>query len=105
MEEQQIPAPPQHIFASDMAAFFSSTDMGFDCLNHQRQVLQNCSKVEQDFSELGNSKNKRRIARSRESSFQPRFAFQTRSDEDILDDGYRWRKYGQKSVKNSNFPR
>ncbi|KAL0464853.1 UNVERIFIED_CONTAM: putative WRKY transcription factor 24 [Sesamum latifolium] len=35
----------------------------------------------------------------------PRFAFQTRSEEDILDDGYRWRKYGQKSVKNSKFPR
>ncbi|KAM7511945.1 hypothetical protein LguiB_010820 [Lonicera macranthoides] len=27
------------------------------------------------------------------------------SEEDILDDGFRWRKYGQKSVKDSNFPR
>lgn len=34
-----------------------------------------------------------------------RFAFQTRSHVDILDDGYRWRKYGQKLVKNSQFPR
>ncbi|XP_059443897.1 probable WRKY transcription factor 75 [Corylus avellana] len=34
-----------------------------------------------------------------------RFAFQTRSQVDILDDGYRWRKYGQKGVKNSKFPR
>ncbi|KAJ4728809.1 WRKY transcription factor [Melia azedarach] len=34
-----------------------------------------------------------------------RFAFQTRSQVDILDDGYRWRKYGQKIVKNSKFPR
>ncbi|KAG8384985.1 hypothetical protein BUALT_Bualt04G0175100 [Buddleja alternifolia] len=34
-----------------------------------------------------------------------RFAFQTRSIVDILDDGYRWRKYGQKSVKNKQFPR
>ncbi|KAK7854651.1 probable WRKY transcription factor 43 [Quercus suber] len=34
-----------------------------------------------------------------------RFAFQTRSHVDILDDGYRWRKYGQKAVKNSKFPR
>jgi len=36
---------------------------------------------------------------------RPRFAFQTRSVNDILDDGYRWRKYGQKAVKNSAFPR
>lgn len=35
----------------------------------------------------------------------PRYAFQTRSQVDILDDGYRWRKYGQKSVKNNKFPR
>ncbi|KAM3332303.1 hypothetical protein ACQJBY_027860 [Aegilops geniculata] len=36
---------------------------------------------------------------------KPRFAFQTRSENDILDDGYRWRKYGQKAVKNSSNPR
>ncbi|PKA56843.1 putative WRKY transcription factor 24 [Apostasia shenzhenica] len=36
---------------------------------------------------------------------RPRFAFQTRSADDILDDGYRWRKYGQKAVKNSVHPR
>ncbi|KAK3020207.1 hypothetical protein RJ639_046839 [Escallonia herrerae] len=35
----------------------------------------------------------------------PRVAFQTRSQEDILDDGYKWRKYGQKAVKNSTHPR
>ncbi|KAI5428521.1 probable WRKY transcription factor 24 [Lathyrus oleraceus] len=35
----------------------------------------------------------------------PRFAFQTRSVDDILDDGYRWRKYGQKAVKNTTYPR
>ena len=36
---------------------------------------------------------------------KPRFAFQTRTQVDILDDGYRWRKYGQKAVKNNKFPR
>ncbi|CAL0315226.1 unnamed protein product [Lupinus luteus] len=36
---------------------------------------------------------------------QPRFAFMTKSDVDHLEDGYRWRKYGQKAVKNSPFPR
>ncbi|KAL6894031.1 hypothetical protein ACP4OV_008129 [Aristida adscensionis] len=36
---------------------------------------------------------------------QPRFAFVTKSEIDHLEDGYRWRKYGQKAVKNSPFPR
>ncbi|CAN1838348.1 Probable WRKY transcription factor 75 [Linum perenne] len=36
---------------------------------------------------------------------QPKYAFETRSQVDILDDGYRWRKYGQKAVKNNKFPR
>ncbi|CAA0835371.1 Probable WRKY transcription factor 75 [Striga hermonthica] len=38
-------------------------------------------------------------------SRKPKYAFQTRSQVDILDDGYRWRKYGQKAVKNNKFPR
>ncbi|CAN1309068.1 Probable WRKY transcription factor 24 [Linum perenne] len=42
---------------------------------------------------------------TRKSAARPRFAFQTRSEDDILDDGYRWRKYGQKAVKNSAYPR
>jgi hypothetical protein len=36
---------------------------------------------------------------------QQRVAFMTKSDIDQLEDGYRWRKYGQKAVKNSPFPR
>lgn len=36
---------------------------------------------------------------------EPRFCFKTRSDVDVLDDGYKWRKYGQKVVKNTLHPR
>lgn len=36
---------------------------------------------------------------------EPRVVVQTTSDVDILDDGYRWRKYGQKVVKGNNNPR
>ncbi|KAK7292734.1 hypothetical protein RJT34_15586 [Clitoria ternatea] len=50
------------------------------------------------------NKEKRKGGRSKKTT-RPRFAFQTRSVDDILDDGYRWRKYGQKSVKNSIYPR
>lgn len=34
-----------------------------------------------------------------------RVAFMTKSEVDHLEDGYRWRKYGQKAVKNSPYPR
>ncbi|CAL9083768.1 unnamed protein product [Musa textilis] len=36
---------------------------------------------------------------------EPAFAFVTKSEIDHLEDGYRWRKYGQKAVKNSPYPR
>ncbi|CAA0842371.1 Probable WRKY transcription factor 26 [Striga hermonthica] len=36
---------------------------------------------------------------------EPRVVVQTMSDVDILDDGYRWRKYGQKVVKGNPNPR
>ena len=36
---------------------------------------------------------------------EPRYAIQTRSEVEILEDGFKWRKYGQKAVKNSPNPR
>ncbi|CAI9768775.1 unnamed protein product [Fraxinus pennsylvanica] len=51
-------------------------------------------------TEVKSGKNK-----GEKKSRKPRHAFQTRSLVDILDDGYRWRKYGQKAVKNNKFPR
>ncbi|KAJ8900475.1 hypothetical protein K2173_025252 [Erythroxylum novogranatense] len=48
--------------------------------------------------------DKKKVGKSKKAT-RPRFAFQTRSVDDILDDGYRWRKYGQKAVKNSKYPR
>eukprot|EP00249_Psilotum_nudum_P016457 c25834_g1_i1 orf=228-641(-) len=35
----------------------------------------------------------------------PKFAIKARSKIDIIDDGYSWRKYGQKAVKHSLYPR
>ncbi|PAN28860.1 hypothetical protein PAHAL_5G183100 [Panicum hallii] len=34
-----------------------------------------------------------------------RIAFRVRSEEEVIGDGYKWRKYGKKSVKNSPNPR
>ena len=36
---------------------------------------------------------------------EPRVVVQTLSEVDILDDGYRWRKYGQKVVRGNPNPR
>ncbi|XLR60996.1 hypothetical protein HN51_004251 [Arachis hypogaea] len=35
----------------------------------------------------------------------PKLAFLTESESDNLEDGYRWRKYGRKTVRNSPYPR
>ncbi|KAK4266916.1 hypothetical protein QN277_023774 [Acacia crassicarpa] len=55
--------------------------------------------------EKENNNNKEKRRRMMKKTTRPRFEFQTRSADDILDDGYRWRKYGQKAVKNSIYPR
>lgn len=34
-----------------------------------------------------------------------RVAFKTKSEIEIMDDGFKWRKYGKKMVKNSPNPR
>ncbi|KAG7010428.1 putative WRKY transcription factor 28, partial [Cucurbita argyrosperma subsp. argyrosperma] len=59
-----------------------------------------CSSVE---AAAGGSDSAKSGEEKREKG--PRFAFLTKSEIDNLEDGYRWRKYGQKAVKNSPFPR
>ncbi|XP_010555312.1 PREDICTED: probable WRKY transcription factor 13 [Tarenaya hassleriana] len=54
---------------------------------------------------LGVSSMKMKKLKSRRKVREPRFCFKTLSEIDILDDGYRWRKYGQKVVKNTQHPR
>lgn len=65
--------------------------------NTKKSVSHNSSETDQTMK-LGKKKGEKKIRK-------PRYAFQTRSQVDILDDGYRWRKYGQKAVKNNKFPR
>ncbi|XP_039034602.1 WRKY transcription factor 28-like [Hibiscus syriacus] len=62
---------------------------------------------ESDDGDKESPKNGNKAAKKKEERKQkePRFAFMTRSEVDHLEDGYRWRKYGQKAVKNSPYPR
>ncbi|EOA21676.1 hypothetical protein CARUB_v10002099mg [Capsella rubella] len=41
----------------------------------------------------------------KEKKVKERVAFKTRSEVEVLDDGFKWRKYGKKMVKNSPNPR
>ncbi|XP_048327518.2 probable WRKY transcription factor 3 [Ziziphus jujuba] len=45
------------------------------------------------------------VALSHKTVTEPKIIVQTRSEVDLLDDGYRWRKYGQKVVKGNPHPR
>ncbi|KAA8530958.1 hypothetical protein F0562_005675 [Nyssa sinensis] len=58
-----------------------------------------------DHDHLRVSAKKMKKIKSRRKVREPRFCFKTMSDVDILDDGYKWRKYGQKVVKNTEHPR
>ncbi|CAL0319659.1 unnamed protein product [Lupinus luteus] len=54
---------------------------------------------------LGVSAIKMKKMKNRRKVREPRFCFKTLSEVDVLDDGYKWRKYGQKVVKNTQHPR
>ncbi|XP_027338899.1 probable WRKY transcription factor 13 [Abrus precatorius] len=58
-----------------------------------------------DDNHLGVSAMKMKKIKARRKVREPRFCFKTMSDVDVLDDGYKWRKYGQKVVKNTQHPR
>ncbi|KAH7513060.1 hypothetical protein FEM48_Zijuj12G0156400 [Ziziphus jujuba var. spinosa] len=88
---------PQILHDIDWVGLLSGQLGGFgELMNKPR--MQN---GEGDHEEKGGKRKGGRMSKT----CRPRFAFQTRSVDDILDDGYRWRKYGQKSVKNSLHPR
>lgn len=72
----------------EVADCFSSKKSGFD-----------------DHHNLGISAMKMKKMKGRRKVREPRFCFKTMSDVDVLDDGYKWRKYGQKVVKNTQHPR
>ncbi|KAE8698978.1 putative WRKY transcription factor 24 [Hibiscus syriacus] len=71
---------------------------------HAGVISQNKSFVD-EISNLVRTETKLEKKKGDKKIRKPRHAFQTRSQVDILDDGYRWRKYGQKAVKNNKFPR
>ncbi|XP_009123732.1 WRKY transcription factor 28 [Brassica rapa] len=75
---------------------------GEDCGKSQRKrELAEDGREENRSSKTVNKTKKKEEKKERE----PRVSFMTKSEVDHLEDGYRWRKYGQKAVKNSPYPR
>ncbi|OIV89482.1 hypothetical protein TanjilG_20904 [Lupinus angustifolius] len=65
-------------------------------------------KKDGDVKGEGRESSKKRIKgkkKGEKKQNEPKFVFMTKSEIDHLEDGYRWRKYGQKAVKNSPYPR
>ncbi|CAM8903985.1 unnamed protein product [Rhodiola kirilowii] len=60
---------------------------------------------EDDYKSKKVIKNDKQKKKAPKKAKEPRFAFATKSEIDQLEDGYRWRKYGQKAVKDSPYPR
>ncbi|EXB25259.1 putative WRKY transcription factor 75 [Morus notabilis] len=118
---------PEHVSkynASDLWAHFHGIDNSVEY--HDREVKETVNKFDGHIMEAYHNKsghiggdhesgpsyncsekNKKKPGKRQGEKVTRRhkFAFQTRSQVDVLDDGYRWRKYGQKTVKNSKFPR
>nr|AFK48344.1 unknown [Medicago truncatula] len=92
---QQQPATPNSCSISSASS---------EAVNDNKTLVDQADEDEEEEKQKTNKQlktKKTNLKRQRE----PRFAFMTKSEVDHLEDGYRWRKYGQKAVKNSPFPR
>ncbi|XP_044493946.1 probable WRKY transcription factor 51 isoform X1 [Mangifera indica] len=49
--------------------------------------------------------NRMAMKKKKDTELGNRVAFKTKSELEVMDDGFKWRKYGKKSVKNSPNPR
>ncbi|XP_004514784.1 probable WRKY transcription factor 75 [Cicer arietinum] len=94
----QIPTIGSFINGQSSNAFLDLNPTKSENINHEDDEKRG-ERIVNVIDQLGVRKKGEKKAK------KPKYAFQTRSQVDILDDGYRWRKYGQKAVKNNKFPR
>ncbi|OVA13588.1 DNA-binding WRKY [Macleaya cordata] len=98
-EVLNFPATPNSSSISSSSTEATNDEQQTKAILEQDQEDQ--EKTKKQLKPNNNNKQNKNQKRQR----QPRFAFMTKSEVDHLEDGYRWRKYGQKAVKNSPFPR
>ncbi|KAF7143108.1 hypothetical protein RHSIM_Rhsim05G0226500 [Rhododendron simsii] len=87
----------------------SSASFGEEDFDHQASSMSKSEDDNENDREAkrwrGENENEVISANGNRTVREPRIVVQTTSDIDILDDGYRWRKYGQKVVKGNPNPR
>ncbi|KAL8152291.1 hypothetical protein V2J09_010051 [Rumex salicifolius] len=97
---------PSEFEASD---FFMFSNNGDDLSTMVSGYLHNYGFESNRTPEFGSSPNQggstKRSTKGNEKESKVRVAFKTESEIESLDDGFKWRKYGKKMVKNSPNPR
>ncbi|XP_008794985.2 probable WRKY transcription factor 13 [Phoenix dactylifera] len=73
--------------------------------DHKYLKNNSCSSNKNNINNLSVGAIRMKKLKARKKVREPRFCFKTLSEVDVLDDGYKWRKYGQKIVKNTQHPR
>ncbi|XP_038710333.1 probable WRKY transcription factor 50 [Tripterygium wilfordii] len=66
---------------------------------------QNLQRYQESVHDSGGSSSHEGPSSGEKKEAKERFAFKTKSEIEVLDDGFKWRKYGKKMVKNSPNPR
>lgn len=103
--QPSLPLPSLDIDWISLLSGQAGGGFGDTMMINKEKLQSSCDRNEGGDDDKDEKSGKRRLGGRMSKASRPRFAFQTRSADDILDDGYRWRKYGQKAVKNSIHPR
>lgn len=99
-------ATPMESAATPDNSSVSFGDDDFESSQRSKSVGDELDEDEPDTKRWKNESENEGISASGSRTVrEPRVVVQTTSDIDILDDGYRWRKYGQKVVKGNPNPR
>ncbi|MED6152108.1 hypothetical protein PIB30_088826 [Stylosanthes scabra] len=88
--------------SNEADASVTEEDSAKSSKKHEKQDQED---EEEDEDAKSKKENNNKAKKKEKKPREPRFAFMTKSEIDHLEDGYRWRKYGQKAVKNSPYPR
>ncbi|KAG6428280.1 hypothetical protein SASPL_112531 [Salvia splendens] len=108
MISEPMPPPPPPESSTPNASSISSSSAEAAANDDRKKINQVVDEDEEE-EEANNEDKSKKVLKPKKKNQKrqrdPRFAFMTKSEIDHLDDGYRWRKYGQKAVKNSPFPR
>lgn len=97
--------PSEIIVNTPNSSSISSSSTEAPTPNDDQQTTKTLDQLQQPDDQDKNNKQLKPKKKKQKREREPRFAFMTKSEVDHLDDGFRWRKYGQKAVKNSPFPR